>query len=66
MTPDASPPSPRRNPLVPGLYEQVETRVLREQLAEATHLRATRATVHDGDVARALLVHLGGLVEHAL
>lgn len=45
MTPEASPPSPRRNFLVPGLYEQVETRMLREQLAEAARIRTTRATV---------------------
>lgn len=66
MTPDASPTPQRRNSLVPGLYEQLETQALREHVAEATHLTASRARVQDGDVARALSVHLGGLVDHAL
>lgn len=66
MTRDQASIQPRLSTLVPGLCEQLETMSLESHRRDAPHLEPVREVVAEDDLARALDVHLGGLLSHAL
>lgn len=65
MTPPSVPQS-RRNDLVPGVYERLETQQVARDIAELTALDPVLTDVPDEALPQYLATHLSGLVRHAL